>query len=324
MKSPGSVARVGRVAFELSRLEVVGDRCQVEGQWFGVRGRRFMRPALTVVVDGQPIRLLADLADKPWAAEDGEPWKATFPCAIARAEGGEAELTVAPDITIRLPAPQRRVAAAKETSASRRGAASRQPGARRMGSGSETSPDTAFDRLDRPRRETRSPAVGGERDDADALMQELADLRDSERRLRERLDRGEADRAKTAQRLDEVSRQLREVMHEREESNAARDRIAAELEAAQRERSHALAERDAAVAARDEAVSAREALSRTTERLQSELAGLLSARGAALVMRRAAQTPAVSRRYARIIPGAITIAIVLVIVLILVVLLHVV
>ena len=85
MSATGSVLQAGRIAFEVSRLEIVGERCQVEGQWFGVRGRRFMRPALTVVVDGKPIRLLADLADKPWAPEDGGPWKAMFPYTI---EGG--------------------------------------------------------------------------------------------------------------------------------------------------------------------------------------------------------------------------------------------
>jgi hypothetical protein len=69
-------------------------------------------------------------------------------------------------------------------------------------------------------------------------------------------------------------------------------------------------------------VSAREALSRTTERLDSELADLLSARGAALVMRRAARAPAVSRRYARIFPGTIAITVALAIVLILVILLR--
>ena len=77
------VVRVGRVAFELERFELAtGERCELEGRWFGVRGRRFMRPALTVVVDGQPTRLLADLADKPWAAEDGELWNAAFPFAV--------------------------------------------------------------------------------------------------------------------------------------------------------------------------------------------------------------------------------------------------
>jgi hypothetical protein len=406
MKSPGSVAQVGNVAFELSRFEVVGDRCEVEGRWFGVRGRRFMRPALTAVVDGQPIRLLADLADKPWAAEDGEIWRARFPGTIEGADTPEAELTVAPDLNIALPVPERIAAPAGGKAASRRGEAPRERRQREAAGGSDVSPDPAAERLERPRRRSRS-SVGGESEDADALTRELVELRDTQRQLRARLDSVEAEKGRTARRLDEVSRKLREAMHEREESNAARDRIAAELEAVERERSefvterdtarrerhrmaadreaeerthgealqaseaageardralsergaalaaqrqaaterddasaardravaerddalslrdHALAERDAAVAARDEAVSTGEELSRTTDRLDSELADLHSARGAAMVMRGAAQTPAVSRRYTGI-RGLITIAVGLAIALIVLILLHVV
>ena len=406
MKSPGTVVQVGRVAFQLSRFELVGDRCLVEGRWFGVRGRRFMRPALTVISEGQPIRLLADLAEKPWAAEDDETWKATFPYTVEGANPREAELTVAPDLTITLPAPKRRAARASGKSATRPGDGLRQPGLPRAPSGSDISGDAAVGPLAPPRRRSRSAAVEVESDVADALLGELAELRDSLRRLRQRLDRAEAEKSRTAQRLGEVSGKLREMTHEREESNTARDRIGAELEAVQRERTefvaerdsalrerrrmaadrqaakrthddalraseaagdardralsergvalaaqrqaaserdlastardqavaerdtalshrdHALAERDAAVAARDEAVSAREELAGAAERLQSELADLRAARGAALVMRSAAQAPAVWRRHARIWPRAITIAALLAIVIILVILLR--
>src|SRR5438067_2302960 len=108
------VGSVGRAQFELDRFELVGgDRFELEGRWFGVRGRRFMRPALTLVVDGQPTRLLADLADKPWAAEDGEPWNAAFPFALEGGELLDAELTVAPDITVTLPLPAAQIVAGK-------------------------------------------------------------------------------------------------------------------------------------------------------------------------------------------------------------------
>jgi len=364
----------GRVAFELSRFEVVGDRCRVEGQWFGVRGRRFMRPALTVVVDGRPIRLLADLADKPWAAEDGEPWRATFPYAIERAQPDQSELTVAPDVTITLPAPEWIAGRGKQKTTLHRTHASRQSGARPGGGRSQGST--------------------------------LTNLRDTERRFRQQLDRVEADRARTAESLDEASRELRAAMQQRDEANAARDRVAAELEAVRQERNEIAAERDTAVrerdriaadreaaqgthadavrtrqaaevardlalserdaalaaqreavserdsalsvrdravaerdaarsvrdqviverdaadAARDAAMSEREALSRTSEQAQSELADLLSARGAALVMRRAAQTPAVSRRYGKILPAAVTFIVVLAILLLWVILLR--
>jgi hypothetical protein len=227
MSAVGSVLQVGRVAFEVSRFEVVGEYCRVEGQWFGVRGRRFMRPALTVVVDGRPVRLLADLAEKPWAAEDGEPWKATFPYSIEGEQSGDAELTVSPDVTITLPVPERRSVAGRRKSGSRAHAPG-QPGSRPLG--------------------TR------------ALLRELTDLRDRERQLQARLERVEADKAEITQRLLEASGELREVTQGRDESHAARDRLAAELEAVQRERSEIIAERDAALQERDAALHQRDVL----------------------------------------------------------------
>src|SRR5438067_9743352 len=94
------------VAFELDRIELAGgDRLEVNGRWFGVRGRRFIRPSLTLLADDEQRRLLADLDHKPWAAEDGEPWQATFPYEDQDEQWREAELNVAPDITITLPFP---------------------------------------------------------------------------------------------------------------------------------------------------------------------------------------------------------------------------
>src|SRR5436190_17157391 len=84
------------VAFELDRIEMAGeDRLEVNGRWFGVRGRRFIRPSLTLVADEQQRRLLADLDHKPWAAEEGEPWMATFPFDEQADHWVEAELNVA-------------------------------------------------------------------------------------------------------------------------------------------------------------------------------------------------------------------------------------
>src|ERR1700748_1281197 len=98
--------RTSGVGFELDRFEMAKkDRLEVNGRWFGVRGRRFIRPSLTLVADEDQRRLLADLEHKPWAAEDGEPWKATFTYAQPEDHWVEAELNVAPDITITLPLP---------------------------------------------------------------------------------------------------------------------------------------------------------------------------------------------------------------------------
>jgi hypothetical protein len=94
------------VEFELDRIEMAGeDRLEVNGRWFGVRGRRFIRPSLTLLADEEQRRLLADLEHKPWAAEDGEPWLATFPYDEQDGEWVEAELNVAPDITVTVPLP---------------------------------------------------------------------------------------------------------------------------------------------------------------------------------------------------------------------------
>src|ERR1700752_4587606 len=94
------------VAFELDRFELAdGERFEVNGRWFGVRGRRFIRPSLTLVADEEQRRLLADLDHKPWAAEDGEPGLGTVPFDEQDGDWVEAELNVAPDITVTVPLP---------------------------------------------------------------------------------------------------------------------------------------------------------------------------------------------------------------------------
>jgi hypothetical protein len=84
---------------------VVDGRARVEGRWFGVRGLRFVRPALILTVgDRSERRLLAELDDKPWAAKDGESWRAMFAVesveALERAD--RVELSVAPDVNVDL------------------------------------------------------------------------------------------------------------------------------------------------------------------------------------------------------------------------------
>ena len=94
----------GSVSFELERLEqTAAGRLELTGRWFGVRGRRFVRPTLTFESDGHPYRLLADLEHKPWFAEDGSPWTAAFHWDADRGPLDEIELTVATDIAIPLP-----------------------------------------------------------------------------------------------------------------------------------------------------------------------------------------------------------------------------
>ncbi|HYZ82075.1 MAG TPA: hypothetical protein VE571_12435, partial [Solirubrobacteraceae bacterium] len=77
-------------------------RVEVVGRWYGVRGRRFVRPALTLVRQDGEVRALADLDHKPWAAEDGEVWRAAFSIGSKLDDAREIELTVAPDIVVTL------------------------------------------------------------------------------------------------------------------------------------------------------------------------------------------------------------------------------
>ena len=92
-----------RISFEVERLAApVRGRLEVRGRWSGIRGRRFLRPALILIAaDGSDRRVLAELADKPWAAEDGEAWRAAFLIDDVGAAAG-LELSVAPDITVTL------------------------------------------------------------------------------------------------------------------------------------------------------------------------------------------------------------------------------
>jgi hypothetical protein len=321
--SKASVSQVGRVAFEVDRFELVGgDSCKLQGRWFGVRGRRFMRPALTVVVDGQPTRLLADLAHKPWAAEDGEPWEAVFPCP---ADGGdllEAELTVGPDVTITLPAPGGRVTTRKKK-LSADGALSSRPGGRRhAGDGSNAGRRAAVDRpVERRRVEAEMERVESEKARAlariDDLVESLSEAtreRDEAGAARDRLAAErqalDSEAGQIVAERDAARREHRKAVTERDAAQRARDEAIRAGQAADVARDGALADRDAAVAARDEAVAERDALARTTERLQAELTGLLSARGAAMVMRRAAQESPASRARLRAYSRPIAVAII--------------
>lgn len=94
------------VAFEVERVEWPSpDRLEVVGRWFGVRGRRFIRPTLDVEVDGEQRRMLAVLDHKPWAVEDGQDWIAAFRWEGEPVDLAGSELTVGPNIAVELLAP---------------------------------------------------------------------------------------------------------------------------------------------------------------------------------------------------------------------------
>src|SRR3954465_6637727 len=93
-------------AFELERFEwTAADRLEVSGRWFGVRGRRFVRPTLHLRVDGRRRRLIALLDHKPWAAATDALWTAAFTWRGDHSGVTATRLEVSPDVILDLPAP---------------------------------------------------------------------------------------------------------------------------------------------------------------------------------------------------------------------------
>ncbi len=178
MSAPGNLAAPEKstgtaVSFELERFEwIAADRLEVAGRWYGVRGRRFLRPTLDIEVDGQARRMLALLEHKPWAPDEGSEWIAAFTWNDEPIELLEADLVVAPDLSVELPAPgtaagakksraaQRSRRRAGARAAARGGADAGRPagGPRRRRGRSRTGSRRARSRACRPRRGTGQPA----------------------------------------------------------------------------------------------------------------------------------------------------------------------
>jgi hypothetical protein len=189
---------------EVERLELADQgRLVVTGRWFGVRGRRFVRPTVTLLADGERHRLLADLGDKPWAANDGELWRAAFPWELDAAEIAEVELAVATDIVIPLNPP-----------------GSTQQGTGRPGA----SPSPA-------------PELVALRRQLEAVREELAAERREVERLGRELEQAQQARVETAAALarrDLALQKPEEMAAERDRAIAALDAIAAERDPAPR------------------------------------------------------------------------------------------
>lgn len=257
----------------MERLAATEDgRVEVSGQWFGVRGRRFVRPALTLTPadGGPPKRWLADLEHKPWAAQDGERWIAAFPVDVKLDSASAIELSVAPDIEIMLRAPEGAIGAAGESSVapqSRSPVAKQDPHRRRPSARAQD-----VERLT-TRLSAAQAALERERDRRAGIDQALEEQRAESRRLSAELGRARAELglARTVQReveamsaeLDVTRRQLRDAERRYEELAAEHDRVTqvhASVATELRERSGALE-------------SARDALeqerTRSAERLRS-------------------------------------------------------
>jgi hypothetical protein len=221
------------VAFELDRFVAEDERLEVIGRWVGVRGRRFVRPSLSAVVDGHSKRALAELEHKPWAAEDGD-WMAAFRWSGPVDGIDDFELAVAPDLAVRLPPPS---------------------------DDGRSGPELTLPAVESGDDADSGRGGAAERDSTPAGHQEaLAEL-----------DEALAARAQALAERDEALAAGAQALAERDEALAARAQALAERDEALAARAQALAERDEALAARDDAIAARGVTSVQLERALAEL-----------------------------------------------------
>jgi uncharacterized coiled-coil DUF342 family protein len=277
--------------FELDRFERDDEQgLELRGRWFGVRGRRFVRPTLTMRIDGAKHRLLADLEHKPWAAEDGEEWIASFSPAPPAGDTRDIELSVARDIVIPLSAPASVTSSPRPTGKT---AAPARP---------ETRPKARpADRVQKALELERAKARELRRalDDAETDRGRLAAQRDA---LTAERDGMRHDQARSRAQVAELQQRLRssetnantglsesrdELEAERAETNrlratvdrhdavaAERDRLGAERDRLAAERDRLAAERKVLVTERDELIAERESMRHEHALLRQKVAEL--------------------------------------------------
>ena len=256
-----------QTGFELERFQWSGaDRLEVEGRWFGVRGRRFVRPVLTVQVRGRRRRLLAVLEHKPWQAEETESWIAAFPWEGSRDDVGEAELEVGA-LTVDLPPP-----GGSQRRRHRPASAEPAPGAAEPARAAEADQPPLTDR--RTASETRHQV---ERD--------LAGTRAELGRLRQRHEEESRElRASVREASDEAARLREELQREREGRGTELDRLRESDAEARAEADRHRAEASTAAEAerqREEAAAASAELERQREEAAAASAELEQLREAA-------------------------------------------
>jgi tetratricopeptide (TPR) repeat protein len=280
----------GSVSFEVERFEPRGrDQLVLSGRWFGLRGRRFVRPTLTLGTGDSRQRALADLEHKPWAADEGELWEAAFPIERNGADPGRIELTVAPDITVALPTPgsgarEQRIRARPRRDDlldNLRGA--RREGRSSTGSGNGRDPRrngrsaTGWEEgLEAQREAPRvpdAPATVPASGDGDALAQRLSQAQQEIERLRAELARHEGAKIETASALnrrdaavgrltdalaarDQAARAYEQAVKARDQALRERDRMRKELDRTAKDRDQALRDRDRAIAKANKAADA--------------------------------------------------------------------
>ena len=269
------------IYFELERFERGdGDRVELAGRWFGIRGRRFVRPTLTALANGDRIRALADLEHKPWAADDGELWRAAFAWPGSGQVDG-AELAVAPDLAIELPA---------------LGKAGRAP--QRIAPLPRAVPGRPAETAETPAPPPKRRATGAA--ELERLRGEVTELRGETERARAQLAAAESERGRLAARLEraaETIEELRQLTDDRTTTHQSAQRAAAERDAAIAARDRAETEREAALTARDRALADRDRVAVERDRFLAERNQLaierdqaVAAHAAGVVMRNAVRS----------------------------------
>jgi hypothetical protein len=267
-----------QVVFEVDRFEwTEGDRLEVTGRWYGLRGHRFVRPVLTVEADDGPRRMLALLDHKPWAAEDGEPWVAAFPWEGDPVAVGGAELAVAPSLAVDLPAP-------RAPGQRRKKAASAPRPARRGPEAATTAPAAPAAAADEELRAVRAQLEGEQQtvrrlaaqlDAANARLAALGEASTERETIQRERDRAVAERddarARAAVAHGAVAEERDAAVAARAAAQQERDEALDQRAAAQWEVRAALSERDAAIAERDRATEAQRAAVHDLEALQRRL-----------------------------------------------------
>jgi hypothetical protein len=272
----------GSVNFEVERFEPRGgDQLVLSGRWFGLRGRRFVRPTLTLGSGDSRQRALADLEHKPWAAEDGELWEAIFPIDRNGGDPGSIELTVAPDITVALPPPgsaarERRIRARPRRDDlldNLRGA--RRDGRPSIGSGNGRDPrrsgrsatgwEEGLEAQREAPREPDAPSTASQKasqpDEADTLAARLSQAQREIERLRAELARQDGVKVEAASALsrrDAAVNRLTEVLAARDQAAQAHEQAVRARDQALRDRDHMRKELDRMAKDRDQALRDRE------------------------------------------------------------------
>ena len=265
-----------------------------------MRGRRFVRPTLTLSQRGAEVRALADLEHKPWAAEDGEVWMAVFSVDEGLEGAREIELSVAPDIAVELRRKGRKLARPGDTLSAGAGArmsrfkdesvvaapadpekdwADKPTAAPAPTSRRRPDPSVELERLG-ARLASANAALEQERERRGALAKSLEEERTASRQLRTELGqaRVELEVAATARaeanaveaELDDTRQQLREAQREHQAQTQA-------LTSRHDDATQALAAdhaqlTEAHAALQDELRQQAEALERTREALAAERA----------------------------------------------------